>query len=66
VLAHRVIGSKFGRFRSEADSELRLSSGLTAQKPAAMTITPSNTKKPAPWIVSRLPRMVTGDLMMSR
>ena len=36
--------SKFGRFWSEADIELRLSSGLTAQKPTAMTITIKNQK----------------------
>jgi hypothetical protein len=38
-------------FWSEADIELRLSSGLTAQKPTAMTITPSKIKNPLSWII---------------
>jgi hypothetical protein len=43
--------SKFGRFWSEADIELRLWSGLSAQKPTAMTITPSKIKNPLSWII---------------
>jgi hypothetical protein len=48
VISRRL---KFGRFWSEADIELRLSSGLTAQKPTAMTITPSKIKNPLSWII---------------